>query len=77
MPLWGLAFASLCCLLTVGGIYWRFVRGNEGTPERYLAQVISVTAGDELLAATELDADGLKVLWIDGLEQLPKEYELE
>ena len=76
-PLWGLAFASLCCLLAAGAIYAKFVRGNEARPDHYLAQVVSVKAGDETLDATVLDADGLQVVWIDGLDQLPSDYVLE
>lgn len=75
--LWRLAFASACCLLVAGGIYAMFVRGNEGRQENYIAQVVSVHAGDELLDATVLDAEGLAVVWIDGLDQLPNDYVLE
>lgn len=76
-PLWGLTLASVCCLLAVGGIWMKYVRDGVQTPDRYLAQVVSVEAGDESLNATVLDADGIKVLWIDGLEQLPSDYVLE
>ena len=76
-PLRGLAFASVCCLLAVGGIWMKFVRDGDEKPDRYRAQIVSVTAGDESLNATVLDADGIKVLWIDGLEQLPSDYVLE
>ena len=76
-PLRGLAFASLCCLLAAGAIYAKFVRGTEGTRDRYVAQVVSVQAGDASLDATVLDADGLQVVWIDGLDQLPNDYVLE
>ena len=75
--LWRLAFASAFCLLAAGAIYVKFVRGNEGRTDRYLAQVISAKAGDESLNATVLDADGLQVVWIDGLDQLPNDYVLE
>ena len=76
-PLWRLAFASACCLLFAGVIYAMFVRGNEGRQDNYVAQVVSVQAGDALLDATVLDADGLAVVWIDGLDQLPNDYVLE
>jgi len=77
-PLWWIAFASACCLLAAGAIYALFVRGNEsGGKDRYFAQVISAKAGDALLDATVLDADGLAVVWIDGMDQLPNDYELE
>jgi hypothetical protein len=77
-PLWGLAVASVCCLLAAGAIYALFVRGGgDDRPDRYLAQVVSVKAGDASLDATVLDADGLAVVWIDGLDQLPNDYVLE
>ena len=76
-PLWRLAFASACCLLVAGGIYATFVRGHGGGKDRYFAQVVSVKAGDDLLDATVLDADGLAVVWIDGLDQLPNDYVLQ
>lgn len=77
-PLWRLAFASACCLLITGAIYLLFVRGNEGGAARdYLVQVVSVKAGDEQLDATVLDAYGLAVVWIDGLDQLPDDYVLQ
>jgi len=76
-PLWRLAFASACCLLIAGAIYAFFVRGNEGGTDRYRAQVVSVEAGDSLLNATVLDAEGLAVVWIDGLDQLPNDYALQ
>lgn len=76
-PLWRLAFASACCLFVAGAIYAMFVRGNEGRKDIYIAQVVSVQAGDDLLDATVLDADGLAVVWIDGLDQLPNDYVLE
>lgn len=76
-PLWRLAFASACCLLVAGAIYAKFVRGHEGQPDAYRAEIVSVKAGDNLLDATVLDADGLAVVWIDGLDQLPNDYVLE
>ena len=76
-PLWGLAFASLCCLLAAGGIWATFVRNGEEKVDRYVAQIVSVTAGDDSLNATVLDTDGVKVVWISGLEQLPDDYVLE
>ena len=76
-PLWRLALASACCLLIAGAIYAMFVRGHEGKPDGYLAQIVSVQAGDASLDATVLDADGLAVVWIDGLDQLPNDYVLQ
>jgi ferric-dicitrate binding protein FerR (iron transport regulator) len=76
-PLWGLAVASACCLLAAGAIYALFVRGGGDRTYSYRAQIVSVKAGDETLDATVLDADGLAVVWIDGLDQLPNDYVLE
>lgn len=76
-PMWGLAFASVCCLLAAAGIWATFVRGGSDGPDRYVAQIVSVTAGDDSLDATVIDADGVKVVWITGLEQLPSDYVLE
>ena len=75
--LWRLAFASACSLFVAFGIYAIFVRGHEGANDRYLAQIVSVKAGDALLDATVLDADGLAVVWIDGLDQLSNDYVLQ
>jgi anti-sigma factor RsiW len=76
-PLWRLAAAGACCLLAVGAIYAVLVRSNEAKADRYVAQVVSVKAGDDQLDATVLDADGLAVVWIDGLDPLPNDYVLE
>ena len=76
-PLWRLAFASACSLMVAFGIYAIFVRGHEGANDGYRAQIVSVKAGDNLLDATVLDADGLAVVWIDGLDQLPNDYVLQ
>jgi hypothetical protein len=76
-PMWGLAVACVCCLLAVAGIWATFVRGTVDEPERYVAQIVSVTAGDDSLDASVVDADGVKVLWINGLETLPSDYVLE
>ena len=75
--LWRLALAGACCLLAVAVIYTTFVKGNDSGRDRYVANVLSVHAGDDLLSATVLDADGLAVVWIDGLDQLPNDYVLE
>lgn len=76
-PLWGLATASVCFLLAVGAIYSLFVRGGGDRPDGYRAKIVSVKAGDDSLDATVLDADGLAIVWIDGLDQLPNDYVLE
>ncbi len=76
-PLRRLAFASAACMLIAAGIYAFFVRGHESGMDRYRAQVVSATAGDDSLSATVLDADGLAVVWIDGLDQLPNDYVLK
>lgn len=75
--LWRMALAGACCLLAVAAIYTTFVKGNDSRVDRYVANVLSVRAGDDLLSATVLDADGLAVVWIDGLDQLPSNYVLE
>ena len=75
--LWRMALAGACCLLAVAAIYTTFVKGNDSRVDRYVANVLSVHAGDDLLSATVLDADGLAVVWIDGLDQLPSNYVLE
>lgn len=79
--LWRLAFAGAFSLLVASAIWATFVRGGSGFGEKprapYFAQVESVTAGDASLDATVLDADGLKLVWIDGLDRLPNDYVLE
>lgn len=80
--LWRLAFAGLGCVLAAGAIWATFVRGGSGgggekQADPYFVQIESVTAGDASLGATVLDADGLKMVWIDGLAQLPNDYVLE
>jgi len=76
-PLWSLAAAGACCMVAGFAIYATFVRGTESGPDHYVAKIVSVTAGDESLDATVLDADGLQVVWISGLDQLPNYYVLE
>lgn len=75
--LWRIALGAAACLFAVAAIYATFVKGNESPVDRYVANVLSVHAGDDLLSATVLDADGLAVVWIDGLDQLPNDYVLE
>jgi hypothetical protein len=75
--LWRLATAGALCLIAVGAIYAMFVRGHDQREEHYVAQVLSVRAGDSELDATVLDADGLTVVWIDGLDHLPNDYALQ
>lgn len=76
--LWRLAFAGASCLIAAVAIWAAFVRGGSGEAnERYFAQVTELSAGDRLLSATVLDAEGLKMIWIDGLEPLPDDYALE
>ncbi len=79
--LWRLAFAGAFSLLVASAIWATFVRGGGSGGEKprapYFAQVESVTAGDASLDATVLDADGLKLVWIDGLDRLPNDYVLE
>ena len=75
--LWRLAFAGASCLVAAVAIWAAFVRGGGEKQNLYLAQVTELTAGDRLLDASVLDADGLKMIWIDGLEPLPDDYALE
>ncbi len=77
--LWRLAFAGAACLVAAVAVWAAFVRGGgEGEKqERYAALETSLTPGDRLLGATVLDAEGLKMIWIDGLEPLPDDYALE
>ena len=75
--LWRLALAGACCMVAATAIYFAFVRGNDAGRERYLAQVVSVNTDDADVTATVIDADGLAVVWIDGLDQLPNDYVLE
>ena len=75
--LWRLAFAGAFCLLAAGGIWFGFVRGGGEKEDRSVALVASLTPGDRLLDASVLDAEGLKLIWIDGLEPLPDDYALE
>ena len=72
-----MALAGACCLLAVGVIYSVFVKDGDQRRDRYVAKVLSANAGDDLLSATVLDADGLAVVWIDGLDQLPNDYVLQ
>ena len=71
-PLWRLAFAGACCLLAV----FALLPGKTTTP-RYMAQVLSVTAGDPGITAEALNMDGMAVVWVDGLDYLPSNYTLE
>jgi len=75
--LWRLATAGAFCLVAVGAIYFLAVRDQAGRNSPYLAEVLSVRAGDAELDATVLDAEGLAVVWIDGLDNLPSDYVLQ
>lgn len=77
-PLWRLAFAAAACLVAAAGIYLGFV-GKQTTTDGgdYFAQVVSVKAGDPDITAHLIDADGVAVVWIDGLASLPNDYVLE
>jgi anti-sigma factor RsiW len=76
-PLWRLAFAGAACLVAAAGIYFAFVGEQKATGRNYFAQVLSVKAGDEELSARLIDADGVAVVWIDGLDSLSTDYVLE
>lgn len=77
-PLWRLAFAAAACLATAAGIYFTFV-GKQSNVDGsdYFAQVVNVKAGDPDITAQLVDADGIAVVWIDGLASLPNDYVLE
>jgi anti-sigma factor RsiW len=80
-PLWRLVFASAVCLLAAVGIYKSI--SPTPTPQRedpvpkYMAQVTRVQAGDYLLKAKLVDVDGLQIVWVDGMDELPKDYVLQ
>lgn len=69
--LWRMALASACCLAAAFAIYSTFVR------DQYNVTVLSAKAGDRQLSASVLNADGLTVVWIAGLEPLPNDYVLQ
>ncbi len=90
--LWRLVLAGACAVLAVvGGIKMlppstpkttgpEIVKSDApGTyaPPKYVAKVTEVTAGDFLLTAKLVDADGLAVVWVDGMDKLPKDYVLQ
>ncbi|MEK0450194.1 MAG: hypothetical protein RL088_2462 [Verrucomicrobiota bacterium] len=75
-PLWRLAFAAAVCVLAAAGVYFGMVE-RETPRSDYFAQVLSVKAGDEDISAQLVSADGLAVVWIDGLDSLPSDYVLE
>jgi hypothetical protein len=77
MSLWRFALAGACCLVGAAAIYTTVIKGNDSRREPYTARVLSVKAGDDALDATVLDADGLAVVWIDGLDPLPNDYVLQ
>lgn len=76
-PLWRLAFAAAACLLVASGIYFGVVGPQKNGSGEYFAQVLSVKAGDENISAQIIDAGGMAVVWIDGLDSLPNNYVLE
>lgn len=86
----GLAWASaFCALALIGGYYVgqneRFHRvpitSNEiaaTAPAHYDASIIKVTSEDPAISTSVYsDDDGMKVLWLDGLDYLPATYQLE
>lgn len=76
-PLWRLAFAAAACLLVASGIYFGAVGPQKNGSGEYFAQVLSVKAGDADISAHIIDAGGMAVVWIDGLDSLPNNYVLE
>lgn len=75
--LWRLAFAAAACLLAAAGIFFTFVGPQKSRSGDYYAQVLSVKAGDPDITAQLVEADGVAVVWIDGLDALPTNYVLE
>ncbi len=86
--LWRLVFASACCLLAALGIYSlmpppaepaRNLAGTESGSRapKYMATVTKVEAGDHLLRAKLVEAEGLAVVWVDGMDKLAKDYVLQ
>lgn len=76
------AWAGAFCLL-VAGLLFRFAipfgpQQNRSEAE-YMAQVIDAHPGDPAISATAFHskADNVTVLWLDGLEDLPKDSALE
>jgi anti-sigma factor RsiW len=78
-PLWRLIFAGACCALAVVGIYKSLPTTSESeTPApKYMAQVTRVEAGDRLLTAKLVNAEGLAVVWVDGMDKLSPDYVLQ
>jgi len=74
--LWRMVLAGTGCLLAFGAIYLGVVK-NEAPHSDYAAKVLSVQPGDDELSATVVNAEGLAVVWIDGLDQLSNDYVLQ
>lgn len=89
LSLWRLVFASACCLLAALGIYSLLpapqqpsrtmaTTGSTAAPSpKYMATITKVAAGDHLLTAKLVNADGLAVVWVDGMDKLAKDYVLQ
>ncbi len=71
-PLWRLVLGGACCLLAVFALL-----PEKKTAPRYVAQVLSVTAGDPGITVQALNTEGLAVVWVDGLDYLSSDYTLE
>ena len=76
-PLWRLAFGAAACMLAAAGIFFAFVGPQKSRSGDYFAQVLSVKAGDPDITAQLVEAGGVAVVWIDGLDALPSNYVLE
>ena len=76
-PLWRLAVGAAACLLAAAGIFFTFVGPQKSRNSDYFAQVLSVKAGDPDITAQLVEAGGVAVVWIDGLDALPTNYVLE
>lgn len=84
----GLAWASAFCALALAGGYYagqndRFHRvpltSTGITPTRYEGNIIQVSSEDPAIYPSIYSDpdDGMKVLWLDGLDYLPDTYTLE
>jgi hypothetical protein len=83
--LWRLALAGACCALAAVGIYKSLPTGGgegsggiaDGAQPKYVAKVTKVLPGDHLLTAKLINADGLQVVWVEGMDKLAPDYVLQ
>ena len=81
-PLARMAWAGAFCLLIALGLYFFAIpsatRQNPLEPE-YLARVLEARAADPSISATAYHSgeNNVTVLWLDGLDYLPADYQLQ